>query len=159
MDDFVSDNAVDHLLLELASTVVLVGIANSCGMPRHITVFAAAQQDDLLEVVKVTCLAQLEEEGVFEWLRVFHCELVQAFDFVHLPHEPHSCLYHGVNTVQITQVRSAKREEEAELTVEMWYVAETSSSNNSAHAMPDKVYNCLARILKVALDDSFYLIC
>lgn len=66
MDDFVSDNAVDHLLLELASAVVLVGIANSCGMPRHITVLATAQQDDLLEVVKVTCLAQLEEEGVFE---------------------------------------------------------------------------------------------
>lgn len=159
MDDLVSDYAVDHLLLEPASAVVLVGIADSCRMPRHVAVLAAAQQDDLLEVVKVAGLAQLEEEGVFEGLRVFHCELVQAFDLVHLPHEPHSRLYHRINTVQVTQVWSAKREEEAELAVEMRNVAETSPCDNSAHAVSDKVYYSLAWVLKVALDDIFHLVC
>ena len=66
MDDLVSDYTVDHLLLEFASAVVLIRVADPCGMPRYVAILTTTQQNDLLEIVKMPGLAKFEEEGIFE---------------------------------------------------------------------------------------------
>lgn len=159
MDDLVSDYTVDHLLLEFASAVVLIRVADPCGMPRYVAILTTTQQNDLLEIVKMPGLAKFEEEGIFEWLCIFHGELVQAFDLVHLPHEPHSRLNHGVNTIQVPQMWSAEREEEAKLAMEVRDVTKTSSGYDSSHAVAHEVYDRLTRVLEIALDYCLHLVC
>ena len=52
MHYLIAQKILNHLLLNFALTSIVV--LNSRGMPRHVAVFTAAQQDHFFEVAQVT---------------------------------------------------------------------------------------------------------
>jgi hypothetical protein len=78
--------------------------------------------------------------------------LVQAGYFIHLPHEPKSSFDFGIYPIKVPQVGCAEREEKAELFAELGDMCKASPCDDSSHAMPNEVDDCLLWVFEITLD-------
>lgn len=106
----------------------------------------------------MSCLCQFEEERFAGRFCVFHGELVEGGHLVHLAHEPQSRLYLRVHPVEVSQVRSAEGEEEAELAAELRQTGECGPGDYAAHAVAHKIDYGFPGVFEVSLDAEPYLI-
>jgi hypothetical protein len=76
MNDFISNDTVHHLLLELTTTVGFVRVADAGRVPRHIAILTTRKQDYFLKITQMSGLTQLEEERLSQGFAILHSQLI-----------------------------------------------------------------------------------
>jgi hypothetical protein len=136
-----SQYILHHLILNFWLFVFGGVRGYTCGVPRDVTVFEWAEEDDFAEVLESARAAEFVEEG-FAWVFGFlHGELVEAFDGLPLADDPQSSFDLVVDAVEVAEVWGAEWAVEAELVFELGEVLETGPGDDAAHAVTNKVEN------------------
>lgn len=86
--DVVSDDVVDHLVLEFGEGVCGAMGGDAGRVPRNVTVFITAEENDFSEVSKMASVAEVIEESFSGISSFFHGKLREALNIFELSDRP-----------------------------------------------------------------------